>query len=201
VITKPQSGNVQGAGKARVLIMFVGVVLVSLAPLTLILSTVPEMTPEGWFTRVLVFVILLCFLVTAGLALMGIPFISSNKARCIYLLACLGVGIGVSFYPGICQLAAGEVEMIGQIEQVVESAAKDGFWISQQSKTVTKRRVRKYDVVEFQSSSGEPVSVKLIRADVVRLLAKAKEAGEKRALRVVYLKYLKRLVLVEVANP
>lgn len=45
------------------------------------------------------------------------------------------------------------------------------------------------------------MSVKLIRSDAERFLAMVKEAGSKRPLNVVYLKHLKRLVSVAVANP
>ncbi len=181
--------------------MFTGVVFVALAPVTPILSTVPEMAPESWFQQVLLFVLSLWFLVAAGLALIGLPFLSSRKARAVYTLICFGVGFGVCFYPGIYQLAAGASEVTGQLERVEKSTKHDRYWISPQSKVVTKRRVRKYDDVHFESLSGEPVSVKLIRADAERLLAAKEDAEWRQNLRVVYLKQLKRLVSVESANP
>lgn len=199
--TEPPAMRASRSQKKQMVIMFTGVVFISLAPLSLILSTVPKMTPEGWFQQVLLFVLSLSFSVVAGLALVGYLFFSSKRAAAVYLLVCVGAGVAVCFYPGIFQLAAGTTEVTGQFEKVERSKKKDQYWLSPQSKVVTKRRVRKYDEIHFRSLSGEPVGVKLIRADAERLLAAKEEAGSQQNFRVVYLKQLKRLISVEVANP
>ena len=195
-----QNESARSADKKRLISILVGAVLVSLSPLALIFSTVPEMTPERWVSWVVAFLLVLWVFLGAGLALIVCPFVASRKWRIRSLLVCIVVATSVA-YPWICQLIVGEEEVTGQIEGIVRSTAKDWYMTSPQTHSLRKQSMRKYDVIQFRLSSGSLVTVKLIRADVERLLALSKESGGKQDLRVVYLKPLKRLVLVEVANP
>lgn len=196
-----QNERVYSTDKKRLVSLLVGAVLVSLSPLALILSTVPEMTPESWVSWVVAFLLVLWVSLAAGLALIVCPYVAARKWRVRSLLVCVVVATGVCIYPGGIQLFTGESEVVGWIEGVDYSKSKDGFRVNAHLKNTTEFRIRHYDVVRFQSSSGSSAKVKLIRSDVVHLLSVAEEAGQKQELKVIYLKQLKRLLKVNPANP
>lgn len=196
-----QNERVYSVDKKRLVMLLVGAVLVALSPLALILSTVPKMTPESWVSWVVAFLLVLWMSLAAGLSLIVCPYVASRKWRRRSLLVCVVVATGVSFYPAVIQLIAGEAEVVGWIAGVDYSKDKDGFRLNAHLKDTTEFRIRHYDVVRFQSSSGSSAKVKLIRADVEYLLSVAKEGDDRQELEVVYLKYLKRLLKVRPANP
>lgn len=184
-----------------VLCIVAGATFLAIAPVTQIIPAASELTLENWSSRVGMFVLLLWFFVTAGLALIGWPFALPGRSRIRLMLVCCVVGACVSLYPGLLQMAVGASEVTGVVDEVVQSTAEDKFKIDPQSNKVSKQRVKKIDVIQFQTSTTDTRSVKLIRSDSDRVVEAAKTAGANQEVKVIYLKYFRQLLEVNAANP
>ncbi|MDF1741056.1 MAG: hypothetical protein P1U86_17975 [Verrucomicrobiales bacterium] len=192
------SSQVRSSSKAALVSILSGATLLAFAAMTPVILALPGLNPENWTIRVGAFVLSLWFFVTVGLALIVSPMVPGGSSRVKAIALCVGMGIGVCFYPGIYQLMVGPSELTGSIEEVVLSRGSDGFRVNPESRTVTKHSSRKFDKIRFETDSAEKVTISLLRSHADRVIAAAE--GEV-AVEVLYLRYLRRLLDVRPANP
>ncbi len=197
-MASPGNEQIQNSAKSVLIPVLSGAVLLTLAAVTPVILALPGLNPENWTIRLGAFVLSLWFCVAIGLALIVTPMFSRGRSRAAAIAVCICVGGCVSFYPGVYQLVVGPSEHTGTVEEVVLSRAGDGFRVNPESKTVTKYSSRKYDKIRIQTPSGEKVTISLIRPHADRVIAAA--AGQV-AVRVLYLRYSRRLLDVRPANP